>query len=164
MNSKVIALLIILFAIFGYAGESTAQPARLPAGPYLDMGGKTYTSDNLKGKLVIVDFWATWCVACRASIPVLNELWQQYAAQGLVVLAISNDEDPALVRKFTDRQKMTYPIVHDPADKFSALYQVSNLPTLFVFGADGKLLHRGNKMDAEEKEKIQTLVRQSLAK
>lgn len=164
MNSKVISILIFLFAVLAQSGEPTSQPAQLPAGPYQDLAGKTYDSSTLKGKVVIVDFWATWCIACRASIPVLNDLWQQYSAQGLVVLAISNDEDPGLVRKFVERQKMTYPIIHDSADKFSALYQVSSLPTLFVFGTDGKLLHRGNKMDAEEKEQIQALVRKSLAK
>lgn len=104
-----------------------------------DITGKPWTLSSLKGKVVVVNFWATWCPPCRKEMPDLNALAAQFKDQGLVVLAIS-DEDLATVKPFIDKAGYTYPILLDPGRKINKLYQVDGIPKTFIYDKDGKLV------------------------
>jgi peroxiredoxin len=104
-----------------------------------ELGGKTWTLKEQRGKVVLLNFWATWCPPCRKEMPDLETLFQQFKDQGLVILAIS-DEDAAKVRPFIAEQKVTYPILLDPGRKVNELFQIEGIPKTFVYDRSGKLV------------------------
>lgn len=104
-----------------------------------DLQGKTWTLSELRGKVVLVNFWATWCPPCRKEMPDLEALYNRFKGEGLVVLAIS-DEDAAKVRPFIAEREVTYPILLDPGRKVNDLFQVEGIPKTFVYDREGKLV------------------------
>ena len=104
-----------------------------------ELNGKTSTLKELRGKVVVVNFWATWCPPCRKEMPDLETLYKQFKDQGLVILAIS-DEDGSKVRPFVAEQKVTYPILLDPERKVNELFQIEGIPKTFVYDRSGKLV------------------------
>jgi peroxiredoxin len=103
-----------------------------------DLAGKTWSLQGLHGKVVLVNFWATWCPPCRKEMPDLETLYQQFKDQGFLVLAIS-DEDKSKVQAFLAERHTTYPILLDPGRKVNELFQVEGIPKTFVYNRDGKL-------------------------
>ena len=103
-----------------------------------ELGGKTWTLKEQRGKVVVLNFWATWCPPCRKEMPDLESLYQQFKDQGLVILAIS-DEDAGKVAPFIAEQKVTYPILLDPGRKVHELFQIEGIPKTFVYDRTGKL-------------------------
>jgi peroxiredoxin len=104
-----------------------------------DLHGTKWTLKDLSGKVVVVNFWATWCPPCRKEMPDLETLYKQFKDHGLVVLAIS-DEDAGKVRPFVAEQKVTYPILLDPGRKVNQLFEVEGIPKSFVYDRNGKLV------------------------
>jgi peroxiredoxin len=104
-----------------------------------ELGGKTWTLKEQRGKVVLLNFWATWCPPCRKEMPDLETLHQQFKDQGLVILAIS-DEDAGKVKPFIAQQKVTYPILLDPGRKVNELFQIEGIPKTFVYDRNGKLV------------------------
>jgi len=104
-----------------------------------DLGGQKWELKDLKGKVVLVNFWATWCAPCRKEMPDLQSLYKKHKDKGFVVLAIS-DEDESKVKRFASEQGVKYPILLDPGKKVWELFQVWGIPRSFVYGRDGKLV------------------------
>jgi peroxiredoxin len=104
-----------------------------------ELGGKKWTLTEQRGKVVVVNFWATWCPPCRKEMPDLETLYKQFKDQGLVILAIS-DEDAGKVAPFIAEQKVTYPILLDPGRKVNELFQIEGIPKTFVYDRGGKLV------------------------
>ena len=103
-----------------------------------DITGRSWTFHGLKGKVVLVNFWATWCPPCRKEMPDLEALYKEFSAKGLVILAIS-DEDAAKVNPFIAEKKYSYPILLDPGGKVNKLMAVDGIPKTFVHDREGKL-------------------------
>jgi peroxiredoxin len=104
-----------------------------------DLQGKSWHLRDLRGKVVLVNFWATWCPPCRKEMPDLQALSDKYKDQGLVVLSIS-DEEMAKVSPFIAEHKISYPVLLDPGRKVNELFQVEGIPKSFVYDRDGKLV------------------------
>jgi peroxiredoxin len=104
-----------------------------------DLNGKTWELKKLQGKVVLVNFWATWCPPCRKELPDLEAIYQRFGPQGFVVLAIS-DEEAAKVKPFVAQQKLTYPILLDQGRKVNDLFEVQGIPKTFVYNREGKLI------------------------
>ncbi len=104
-----------------------------------DLEGKSWTLKDLKGKVVLVNFWATWCPPCQKEMPDLNALYDRFKDQGFVILAIS-DEEIGTVKPFIAERKITYPILLDPGHKVGDLFQVDGIPKSFVYNREGKLV------------------------
>jgi peroxiredoxin len=105
-----------------------------------DLQGKSWTLKDLKGKVVLVNFWATWCPPCQKEMPDLDALYKRFQDQGFVILAISEDEETAKVAPFIAERKISYPILLDPGQKVNNLFQVDGIPKSFVYDRDGKLV------------------------
>ena len=104
-----------------------------------DLQGKPWHLQGLKGKVVLVNFWATWCPPCRKEMPDLQALYDKYKDQGFVVVSIS-DEEPAKVQPFITERRITYPVLLDPGRKVNAVFQVEGIPKSFVYNREGKLV------------------------
>ena len=132
------------------------DPVDVPAFTVRDIDGKTISLADLKGKVVLVNFWATWCPPCRAEIPDLVKLQDKYRDK-LVVLGISEDEvDPAQVKAFATEQKMNYPIVMATTELRQIFKGVAALPTTFVLDTEGKIQMRHVGMLDPERTEIET--------
>jgi peroxiredoxin len=104
-----------------------------------DLQGRQWTLRELRGKVVLVNFWATWCPPCRSEMPDLEALYQRFANQGLVVLAIS-DEESEKVRPFIDQYKFSFPVLLDRGHAVSDQFHVEGIPKSFVYDRDGRLV------------------------
>ena len=104
-----------------------------------DLQGKAWTLQALRGKVVLVNFWATWCDPCRREMPDLETLYRRFKNQGLVVVAIS-DDDAGKVKQLIVERKFTYPVLLDPGRKVTDLFRVEGIPKSFVYDRDGKLV------------------------
>jgi thiol-disulfide isomerase/thioredoxin len=140
------------------AGEAVVvqllkDPAALADFTLTDLNGRSISSADLRGKVVLVNFWATWCPPCRAEIPDLIKLQDKYRDK-LVVLGISEDEvPPDEVKAFVAEQKMNYPVAMTTPALAKIFRGVSALPTTFVIDRDGKLQQRHvGMLNAEQAE------------
>ena len=104
-----------------------------------DLQGKSWHLQDLRGKVVLVNFWATWCPPCRKEMPDLDALFNKYKDQGFVVLAIS-DEEAAKVSPYIAEHKVSYPILLDPGRKVNDAFIVEGIPKSFVYDRSGKLV------------------------
>lgn len=98
-----------------------------------------------KGKVVYLDFWASWCGACKQSFPYMMSLERRYGPEGLVVIAVNLDKDRAKAQAFLDQTGSTLPIVYDPAGDLPATYKVKDMPTSVLIGRQGQVrfTHKG---------------------
>ena len=104
-----------------------------------DLQGKAWHLQDLRGKVVLVNFWATWCPPCRKEMPDLDALYNKFKDQGFVVLAIS-DEEAAKVSPFIAEHKISYPVLLDPGRKVNDLFIVEGIPKSFVYDRAGKMV------------------------
>jgi peroxiredoxin len=107
-----------------------------------NMKNKTVTLSELRGKVVLVNFWATWCPPCRAEMGDLDVLQRYFRSQGLVVLSIT-DEDGIKVAQFMSGNKYDPDLVIDPGGKVHKAFHITGIPRTFLFGRDGRLLAVG---------------------
>ncbi|MGP8243330.1 MAG: TlpA disulfide reductase family protein [Bryobacteraceae bacterium] len=105
----------------------------------LDLDGKPWTLSGLRGKVVLVNFWATWCPPCRKEMPDLAALYAQFESRGLVILGIS-DETADKVAPFVQAHQVPYPVLLDPGAKVHALFSVEGIPKSFLYDREGKLV------------------------
>ena len=103
-----------------------------------DMKGKKVTLSELRGKIVLVNFWATWCAPCRNEMAALDSIYTHLESHGLVVLSITNEE-PFKVASFLGASHYHPPVLLDPGGKTASLYHITGIPKSFVFNREGKL-------------------------
>ena len=114
-----------------------------------DLAGKTWTFSELRGKVVLVNFWATWCPPCRKEMPDLETLYDRFSPQGLVILGIS-DEEAVKVEPFIRERKVTFPVLLDPGRKVNEAFVVEGIPKSFVYDREGKLVAQSIDMRTQK--------------
>jgi peroxiredoxin len=125
--------------------EITYPKQRLPAPGFSlpDLTTATVSTGDFPGKVVLVHFWATFCVPCVGEMPELELLWQEYREQGLVVLGIAADRgDERLVHEFAEKAGLTFPVLLDPDGRVRNAYEVVALPMSYLIGRDGRISAR----------------------
>jgi cytochrome c biogenesis protein CcmG/thiol:disulfide interchange protein DsbE len=95
-----------------------------------------------KGRVVVVDFWASWCTPCRRSIPWLNQMRAKYGDRGLVVIGVNVDKDGEDAARFLREVPIDFDVVYDPAGELAAHYGVEGMPSTYVYSRDGALVAR----------------------
>jgi peroxiredoxin len=109
--------------------------------PALDRQAEV-TLAQYAGKVVYLDFWASWCAPCRLSLPRMVQLQRDLGTADFVVLAVSVDEHPAKARKFLAPFKVNYAVLHDATGKTAMSYRVAGMPTSFVINREGEITYR----------------------
>lgn len=113
----------------------------MPEYSAVSLDGSKFNLADHRGKVVLLNLWATWCGPCRYEIPELQSLHDRYKGKGFEVVGVSIDEGGAeAVREFVDEQKMTYPVVLDPEGKLANIMETSVLPTTVLLDRDGKVV------------------------
>ena len=139
---RIIVIISIFLLCFGCQKEVGAVP-KAPDFSLPDLSGKTVTLEQYRGSVVVLDFWATWCPPCRASIPELVKLQDKYKDDGLVVLGISTDDqrkvNNAYLRSFCDKFKINYRVLRYDYKVIEAYFgnQAPALPTMYVIDREG---------------------------
>lgn len=138
--------LVWIFISADRAGTSTAGEIPAPREGFLapdftlrNSEGVTVTLSNLHGQAVLVNLWATWCPPCRAEMPAIQKMYDEYKDQGLVVLAINMtyQDNAAAVLPFTQEYKLTFPILIDDTGDVGDKYELRSLPSSFFINRDG---------------------------
>lgn len=105
------------------------------------LNGMAWNLARMRGSVVLVNFWATWCEPCRQELPQLQQLYERHSDDGLVVLGVS-DEDPGKARQYLEEHGIGYPSLHDAAGSVMQSYQIGSMPTSLIIDRDGQLLQR----------------------
>lgn len=128
--------------------EQIASPA--PAFELTDTNGRTISLEKLRGKVVLLNFWAPWCVSCREELPELETLYMRYNETGFEVIGICVDAPGSTLTRFLQKFSLTFPILTDPTGKTADAYRLTELPTSFIIGRDGvvRYLHKGYRKES----------------
>jgi thiol-disulfide isomerase/thioredoxin len=119
------------------------RETRSPAFEVHTLAGEALSSASLRGKVVLVNIWATWCLPCRAEMPFMQSTYERHRAAGLVILGASVDRgDPATVRAFVTARDITYPIAIVDQTFIDAIGGVRGYPTSILIGRDGVVRHK----------------------
>jgi len=135
-----------------------------PAFTVTTLEGSSFNLDQMKGRVVLVDFWATWCGPCMEELPQIKQIAKDFAGQPLVILSISWDEDEQKWKKFVAKNQMTWPQYRDIGHRIGNLFEVKALPGYFTIDSDGVLTTEmlGGGFDVEGR--LKKLVDQSKSK
>lgn len=125
------------------------------------LGGDSFRLQTLRGKTVLINFWATWCLPCRVERPILNSIYEEFKGRNFEILAITV-EDEAVVRRHLSGNETNYPILLDPDGKVTGLYNIMAFPTLIFIDAEGKIVDIGHGLNPLLKWKIRRTVTGSL--
>ena len=135
--------------------------ASAPAWTLKNLDGKDVKFADFKGKVVVIDFWATWCGPCRGEIPGYIELQKKYGKDGLVIVGVSLDQKgPAHVKKFVEENGMNYTVVMADDAIVGAFGDFSSIPTTFLINRDGRIVHQ--KSGAWDHAEYEALVKKAL--
>jgi thiol-disulfide isomerase/thioredoxin len=125
-----------------HAECTRGQPDCLPDVSYVDTAGVGYTHESLTGKVVLVNFWATWCPPCKSEIPDLSRVYDKYKTKGVVFLGVMTDNpDNQQLLNFQSDFNMTYPVVRANSDLMVSYSYPNSLPTTFVYDRQGKQVY-----------------------
>lgn len=137
-----VALLLVLALLAGCAPrpkQGGMTPLSVPEFTLPDLSGKQVSVSEFKGKVLILDFWATWCPPCREEIPGFVDLYGRYRDKGLAMVGISLDDGPQVVKEFVGQYKINYPVLMGNEAVTRAFGGIRGIPTTFVIGKKGKV-------------------------
>jgi peroxiredoxin len=144
-----------------YASDiSPGHPA--PEFTLKSLKDKNLSLKELRGQVVMINFWATWCGPCRQEIPALNTLYEKYRDTGFVLLGVNVDSESVNAIQMVSRLKVTYPILFDADKLASVLYQVSAMPMTVLIDRDGKIRYVQKGYVTGIENKYQTQIRELL--
>ncbi|HBU69981.1 MAG TPA: TlpA family protein disulfide reductase [Elusimicrobia bacterium] len=160
----VIAAAITMASLASFA---FAENIKAPDFTLLDVNGKKVTLSEARGKVVFIDFWASWCPPCRASIPAVEKLYDKYKGKDVEFYGINLEGNTPAIRKFIEKNSMKYTVLFDDR-KASAYYEVRGIPSFFIINKAGEVHSNYAGYDPEYvnhwDEAIETLLKEAAPK
>ncbi|WP_347332699.1 TlpA family protein disulfide reductase [Marinimicrobium locisalis] len=154
---------ILLLATLGFTAMA-AHAEKAPDFTLKSESGENIRLEEQRGKVVMINFWASWCAPCRKEMPLLDELYDRYKDAGFTLFGVNVEQDPEAAKKFLENVGVSFPILYDPESDVSRTYQVSAMPTTVMVDRDGEVryVNRGYKEGDEEKyrKQIRELIRE----
>ena len=139
MRALAAALLVMLCGAAAAADLKLWTGGPPPALALKDLDGRQHRLADYRGKVVLINFWATWCGPCREEMPSIQELKNKLAGRPFVVLAVNLDEPESRIRKFLTQMKLDFPILLDPDRNVAKGWNARILPATFIVGPDGRV-------------------------
>ncbi|MEO8275362.1 MAG: TlpA disulfide reductase family protein [Thermoanaerobaculia bacterium] len=124
------------------AGGSAGILTPMPEFKLASLGGDTFTKADFAGRVVLFDFWATWCGPCHLQADVLRDLYPDAAKKGFEFVAVATGEEVGVVRDFVSRKPFPYAVFVDPEETVGAPLEINALPTLLIMDAQGRIAYR----------------------
>ena len=151
--ATVAAAFALALTVLTPAAHAVAPAANAVAPDFTLRGadGRNVRLDELRGQVVLVNFWATWCGPCREEMPRLETLYEKYRKSGFVLLGVNVDDDPHVALATASKLNVSFPVLLDTEKTVSKLYQLNTMPSTVVIDRDGKVrfLHRGYRAGTE---------------
>jgi len=144
------------FAASAFALDSGAAAPELGLA---DLQGNQVTLQSLRGRVVVVDFWASWCEPCADSMPVYQRLHTQYGARGLTIVGVSQDQRVDQARQFVERHHLTFPVLFDEGHGVANRYRPSRMPTAYIIDRAGTVRHVHAGYRADDAARLEAEVR-----
>ena len=154
--------LALLFAIAPLAAHALGAGDAAPPLALADAAGQTVDRAKLRGKVVYVDFWASWCTPCRRSFPWMNEMARKYGDQGFAIVAVNVDKKREDADRFLKATPGQFTIVYDPAGAAPAAWQVKAMPTSYLVDASGRVVLVESGFRDERKGEVEQRIRAAL--
>ena len=160
--TKFALFLTLVFTLAVTAGAAVKVGDTFPDLTAARLEGKL--PDALAGKVVLVDFWASWCGPCAQSFPAMDELQKKYGPQGFVIVAVSVDDNRGDLDRFIKKHAVSFTVVRDAKQKLVAQADIGTMPSSFLLGRDGRVafVHYGFEGDKTKKQyvsEIETLLK-----
>jgi len=154
MKKSIPVLISVLFF-----SAFAASPEQAPGFELKKPDGTVVKLEQFKGSVVVIDFWAIWCAACKEAFPALNKIQNERAGDSVRVIGINLDnKDPAKVAAFIEKAKIAYTVVCDPQGTTTKSYQIKGVPSLVVVDKNGTIAGRFRGYTKSEEKKIQKLL------
>ncbi len=153
-----IFLSIFLLSFNVYAAVSQAPDIKLPT-----TDGNVHLAD-LKGKVVYLDFWASWCLPCKKSFPWMNSMKKRYADQGFEIVAVNLDKDRNLADEFLKQMNVNFIVAFDESGKSASTYKLRGMPSSYLIGRDGKVHASHIGFKEKDKDQLEQVIKNLLNK
>jgi thiol-disulfide isomerase/thioredoxin len=158
-----VLVMTTLVASLAWAAQTLSGPA--PGFSLQSRDGQQVSLASLKGKVVMVNFWATWCVPCRQEMPHLEALYEKYNSLGFELLAVNVEKNNAEgARKWLEETPVTFPVLFDPNNEVTKLYKVQTMPSTVLVARDGtmRFIHHGYKpgYESDYQTQVRALLRE----
>jgi peroxiredoxin len=154
-----IGVLVALVAGTAATVAAVETGGRAPELGERSLGGQPIRMADLRGKVVIVDFWASWCEPCREEMPVLERLHRRYRERGLVVVGVSVDRTERNARAFLRRTRVSFPIIHDASHRIANRYSPPKMPSSYIIDRRGIIRHIHEGFQPSDAQRIEREVR-----
>ena len=143
---------VALAACAGLSGGAASPTATAPDFTLRTADGRNLRLQELRGQVVMVNFWASWCAPCRVEMPHLNKLSDKYRASGFTLLGVNVDDDPRNATSAAAKMGLTFPVLLDADKRVVKMYDVATMPSTVLIDRDGRMryLHRGYREGYEE--------------
>ncbi len=162
LNRRFPTLVALLLIALQASAISESGPA--PDFTLKSNSGQNVKLSELRGQVVMINFWASWCGPCRQEMPLLNQLYQRYEPMGFTLLGVNVEEDSAAADKVLREIPVNFPVLYDNKNQVSESYQVRAMPSTILIDRDGKVryLHKGYKPGYEEEyqKQVRELIRE----
>ena len=161
---RAICLLTLLLLVLATSAQAATHPSPGDAVPPFKLAGigGTIDSDSLRGRVLYVDFWASWCEPCRRSFPWLTQLHERYADKGLTVVAINLDQERKAADGFLGKFPAPFRVGFDPQGKTAEAFHVEVMPSSFLIGRDGRVLERHAGFDPKKAAEVERRIAKEL--
>jgi len=163
MRNSMIRIAFAVVAIYSFVSPSLALAQNAP-GFSLPGQNKTIQLSKYKGKVVYLDFWASWCDPCKRSFPWMNELQTHYGEDGFRIIAVNLDESRKDAEEFLKKMPAKFDVAFDKSGKTAEAYNLKAMPSSFLIDRNGNLVHKSLGYRAEEKKVLEKKIKQLVDK